>query len=272
MTSIRRADSWAPGGAAFALVFSCTVAARAASVWEPMAAMSGMTLPGGTTHSMQWTPMHGASWSGTARAFVTMWSSMMIPMMLPSAVPALWRVRDAFERRDGVGKVYGRALAPASVVLAAVAYFAVWIALGAALFPVGALAVALLRQAPTLAHTVPALTVAIVVAGGTIQFTTWKGRRLDACRRVHGNHAHAPSASNALRFGLRLGGHCVASCANWTAILLVCGMTDPAAMLAVTGAITAERLVPHTQCIRRLTGGVAIAVAIVLLVVPIVGG
>lgn len=268
MTSTRRADRGVSATALLALVFSCALVAHAALARERTtgsATMAGMTMSFGAPHSTMWIPAHGASWNSTAQAFVAMWSMMMIPMMLPSAVPALWRVRAGSVRCDAEG-TRARALAYRPVVLAALAYCIVWIALGAALFPCGALVVELLAHVPTLARAAPSLTVATLVAGGAIQFTPWKGRRLHACRRAQRREASTASASDAVRYGTRLGVDCVASCANWTAMLLVGGMMDPATMLAVTGAITAERLVTEAPYVRHLTGGIALAIAIVVLV------
>lgn len=274
MTSITRADGGARGFAAVALVVSFALVAHAASAWEPMPAMAsmpGMTTPGGATHATLWLPTHRASWSGTARAFVTMWSVMMIPMMLPSALPSLWRLRAEFERRAGADAEHMRVRALAAVVLAAASYFAVWSALGAAIFPVGAVVAAIFRRDPSLVPAVPTLTGAAIVACGTIQFSAWKARRLAACRRAHWRRSGTPTPIVGLRYGARLGVDCILSCANWTALLIVVGMMEPAAMVAVTGAITAERLSAGGHYVRQVTGGIAVAVAIVLLVRALVG-
>jgi predicted metal-binding membrane protein len=63
-----------------------------------MSAMGGMPMPGGWTMSMAWMRMPGQTWPGAAVSFLGMWFVMMVAMMLPSLVPALWRYRQAVGR------------------------------------------------------------------------------------------------------------------------------------------------------------------------------
>ena len=67
--------------------------------------------------------MHGSmtprlAWPGAA-AFVGSWMMMMVPMMLPSLVPVLWR-----RTRSGH-----------TMALASAGYFLVWAAYGVGAFP-----------------------------------------------------------------------------------------------------------------------------------------
>ncbi len=52
--------------------------------------------------------------------------------------------------------------------------------------------------------------------------------------------------------------HCGLSCANLTAILLVVGIMDLRIMIAVTAAITAERLAPSGQRVAQAIGAVGL--------------
>src|SRR5262245_37578849 len=96
-----------------------------------MWSMHGMPMPGGWTMTMAWMRMPGQSWTGAAVAFVAMWTAMMVPMMLPSFVPMLRRYRAAVMAAGEKRLVRRTAAATAG-------YFAVWAAIGAVVFPVGA--------------------------------------------------------------------------------------------------------------------------------------
>lgn len=203
-------------------------------------AMSGMgttPMPGGWRLSATWAPMCGQDWVGAAGSFLAMWMAMTAAMMLPAAGPAL--------RRDG----------RAAFVLG---YLAVWLAVGAAVFPLGAaLAWAAMREA-ALAQAMPFVGGGVVVAAGALQFTAWKARRLACCR------APCRPAGAGWRDGVRLGVHCSACCAGPTAALLALGVMDLRAMAVVTAAIVLERLAPGTWAARAL-GAVAVAGGGVLL-------
>ena len=77
--------------------------------------MGEAPMRGGWQLSNVWTPMCGQGWAGTATSFIAMWAVMTAAMMLPSAAPALWRLR----------------LGP-RIVFAGAGYLSAWIALGAA--------------------------------------------------------------------------------------------------------------------------------------------
>lgn len=235
-----------------ALVFVASVAATIAWCAE-MAAMGGLPMPGGWMLSLAWMPMCGQSWAGVAACFLGMWMAMMVAMMLPSLVPALRRYRRvAGAPRSGL------------TLLVGLGYFAVWAAIGIAIFPLGAgLAELSLRQ-PALARAVPVAAGLAVLIAGAVQFTAWKARHLACCRAAtHGRLA--PDAGTALRHGLHLGWHCACSCAGPGAVLLALGVMELGAMAAVSAAITAERLAPDGERAARAAGAVAIGAGLALI-------
>jgi predicted metal-binding membrane protein len=77
-----------------------------------------------------------------------MWVLMMVPMMLPSLTPMLWRYRQAVART--VETRLGRLTA-----LVAVGYFFVWTVFGMAAYPLGVALAAIEMQQPALARAVP---------------------------------------------------------------------------------------------------------------------
>jgi predicted metal-binding membrane protein len=228
--------------------------------------MGAMPMPDGEAMSMNWMPMCGQSWIAAAGSFLGMWTIMMAAMMLPSLAPALWRYRRS------VGGA-GRLPPPLLIALVAGGYFLVWALLGAVIFPVGAATSAAVAQHPVLARCAPIASALIVLIAGVLQLTRWKAHHLTCCRQVYRHEslergralpanagARRPgNASSAWRYGLRLGLHCSQCCAGLTAALLVTGIMDWPAMLAVTVAINLERLAPGGGRIARAIGLVTIA-------------
>lgn len=239
-----------------ALLFASAAALTIA--WcASMAAMGGMPMPGGWTMSMAWMRMPGQTWPGAAASFLGMWVVMMVAMMLPSLLPMLSRYRSAVA--PTVGASPGRL-----TVLAGAAYHMVWAAVGLAVYPLGvALAAAEMRQ-PALARAVPIMAAIVVIAAGALQFSTWKAHHLNCCRALPARGTASTTGAGAWRHGLRLGFHCVAGCANLTAILLVVGVMDLRAMAVVTAAITVERLAPNGERIARVVGAVIVVAGLFL--------
>jgi len=196
----------------------------------------GMQMPGGWTMSMAWMRMPGQSWLVACASFLAMWIVMMIAMMLPSLMPMLSRTSANAER-----------------LLAASAYFLVWLAFGAIAYPIGVfLALGEMRW-HTLAQTVPIAAAAVIVLAGFLQLTSWKARQLRECRNS------VECGANAWRHGVRYGVRCTLCCSGLMAILLAVGVMDLRAMAVVTAAITAERLASKPEIVSRTWGVLAIA-------------
>jgi len=256
-----RASRHLPPGYAFlgaaALVFVASAAATVGGA--SMHGMDGMPMPGGWEMPMAWMPVCSRTWLAAAAPFVGMWVVMMVAMMLPSLAPALWRYRRTFGGTGGMRPGLLTALAGA-------AYFLVWAVPGFAVFPLGTALTEVALRRPALAEAVPLAAGVAVLLAGAFQFTAWKARHLACCRETPGScHPLPTGAGAAWRHGLRLGFHCVASCAGLTAILLVTGIMDLRAMALVTAAITAERLAPDGARVARATGAVAVAAGLVLI-------
>ncbi|HEY9132319.1 MAG TPA: DUF2182 domain-containing protein [Dyella sp.] len=218
-----------------ALIF--TISAITTIRWST--SMVGM--PG---DSMAWQPMCGQGWIGAAVSFVGMWAVMMVAMMLPSLSPLLWR-----HLPSGT---------PGSVAITAVGYFSVWIVLGAAIFPVGAMLAVTRIPLPSLG------TGLAVSIAGALQFTAWKARHLACCRGIP-----APASSEvgvAFRHGLRMGMHCCCACVSFTFVLLAMGVMDLRAMAVVTTALMLERFAPNGTRAARSVGVIAIGAGAIWMV------
>lgn len=224
--------------------------------------MSGMPMPGGWTMSMTWMRMPGQSWIDAAAVFVGMWITMMVPMMLPSLIPMLSRYRRALATTDTTRKINTVQLGKL-IALAGAGYFFAWTFVSIAIFPVGATFAALAMQIPVLARSVPIAVAIIVVLAGAFQFTARKTHYLACCREAPKCVDIIPAKVGAAwRHGLHLGAHCIYCCANLTLILLVIGVMDLRAMIAVTSAITAERLAHDYQRVAHAIGVAFISVGV----------
>jgi predicted metal-binding membrane protein len=180
-----------------------------------------------------------------------MWTVMMVAMMLPSVTPTLWRLHVAIATAGSSRP--GRLVAVASV-----GYFTAWAGLGMIVFPLGVAFAALAMVQPAVAVAVPLASGLLVVFAGTLQLHRVEGSSACVLPDEVADARTAPvDPREALRYGLRLGRHCIHCCAGLTAILLVVGVMDLAAMAVVTAAITLERVAAVAGA--RVVGVVAIA-------------
>jgi len=222
--------------------------------------MDAMPMPGGWSMSMMWMRMPGQTWGDATASFIAMWCVMMAAMMLPSLVPSLRRYRQAISTIDG-------RRAGLLTALVGMGYFVVWTVFGMLVFLLGTTFAAAEMQWPVLARSVPMMGGVMVLIAGGVQFTHWKACRLARCREALSDaHALPAHATSAWEQGMYLGLHCCLSCANLTAIQLVIGVMDLRAMVFVTLAITAERLMPAGKLVAQAIGLVAIGAGLVLLV------
>lgn len=163
-----------------------------------------------------------------------------------SLVPTLWRYR------RGIGAAQRDRL----TAWVAAGYFCVWTLVSVAVFP---LAIAL----PAFLRATPPATGAIMLIAGALQLTRWKAHHLAGCRAVP---LPATDAESAWRQGLRLGLRCSGSSAGLTLVLLAMGMMDLGVMVAVTAAITVERVASAGERMARAIGIVLLGVGWVVIV------
>lgn len=239
--------------AATALLF-CASATLTAHACVAMADMPGMEMPGGWHMSMMWMRMPGQSWPDAAMAFVAMWTTMMIAMMLPSLYATLCRFRTA-------AGVAGARLDRLTAVVAA-GYFAVWAGAGPVVCAAGFACAALLMQWSAASRAVPLVSALLVIAVGALQFSTMKTRQLACCARVP---SVATRVAGAWRLGVQVGMSCCRCCAGLTLLLLLGGAMDLVVMSVVTVAISAERLAPPTSGVARGIGAIVIAAGLLSL-------
>lgn len=235
-----------------ALLFVAGIAATIQSV-RAMAAMGVAMMCGDGPLPTAWLRMPGQGWSDAAAMFLAMWMAMMAAMMMPVLVAML--------------RPYHRALARAGArrpgrltALAGGGYFFVWALAGLAVYPPGAALAAAAMGDPALARALVATSGGVLIGAGLIQFSHWKAHALACCGQPSGpgRTALRHDAASAWRHGLQLGLRCGCCCANLMAILLAVGIMDLGAMVVVTLAIGAERLLPAGRRIARAIGMMAI--------------
>jgi predicted metal-binding membrane protein len=172
-----------------------------------------------------------------------MWTVMMIAMMLPSLTPML----------SGAPEDHSNAEAGvARIALARAGYFSVWIALGIAIYPLGAAFAAASMRSANISRMVPYLAAISALFAALVQLSRWKACRLRHCRAAARCRALPLTAGGAWRRGVRLGIDCLLCCLPFTTMLLVAGVMNIGAMTLITAAITAEWLPPAGGCRPRI--------------------
>ena len=142
-------------------------------------------------------------------------------------------------------------------------YFAVWAVLGMAAWAAGAGVMAVEMRWGRVAEWLPVAAGVVLLVAGGVQFSSWKARQLALWRE--GSARGCPPAPNALgawRHGLRLGVRCSLGCGSLMLALLAIGMMNVVAMVAVTLAISAERLAPAPLRVARVAGVVIVVVGV----------
>src|SRR5213594_3226963 len=97
------------------------VAGVSATVYFCRSMCCQMEMPGGWTISMMWMRMPGQTWFASAISFLCMWLTMMVAMMLPSALPTFLKTRRPW----------------AFLCYMASGYFAIWLAAGIGVYALG---------------------------------------------------------------------------------------------------------------------------------------
>ena len=255
-SSVRAFGATPPVGfiAVCAFVF---IASVAATVHFCRSMSGGMNMPGGWTMAMMWMPMPGCGWSASAAMFLLSWLTMMVAMMLPSALPMLLNLRHSFSG--------GRFEAPAA--FAAAGYFFVWTLIGVLVYALGvAFAMAAMRL-EWLSRLTPALSGAALIIAGINQFTPWKMSALRQCRAPDcGTLSTVGAMTGGWRYGFKQGIVCAICCAAPMLALLVLGAMDLAVMAVIAVVIAVEKLLPRPELAARLFGALALLLGLGILV------
>jgi predicted metal-binding membrane protein len=211
----------------------------------------GMEMPGGWTMSMMWMQMPGQTWFMSGAMFLLMWLTMMVVMMLPSAMPMLNSYRRWLAGEGAVG---------ISTLVVASGYFGVWQLIGLAMYVVCVSWACATMRWSALSRLVPVLIGAMLIISGMMQFCRWKMTALKRCRDPLScaSLQAADGRNNAWWHGLRQGASCAICCSGPMLALLALGAMNPAAMVIVAVVIATEKLAPKPELISRISGALAI--------------
>jgi predicted metal-binding membrane protein len=239
-----------------------TIAAWVLTVRSASTMSLGMPMPGGWSMSMAWMGMPDQSPWERAAMFLSMWTVMMVAMMLPSAMPAALLHRGLLRsRRDRHEDAGG------SQLLLLLGYFSVWAGFGAVAYGIGsAISDAAMAYVPV-SRMVPAAIGGTLITAGVYQLTNWKQACLSHCRSPLELFAHHPirRAADSLKLGLHHGAYCAACCWGLMAIQLVLGIMSLPLMAVTAAVILLEKSWKHGARLAGAVGLLAIAGGTMLL-------
>jgi predicted metal-binding membrane protein len=190
-----------------------------------------------------------------AALILTMWITMMMAMMLPSAAPTVLLVTVLAEER-----LDNPSLVPATAMLFASGYLLVWcwFSLAATLLQWGLDKAGLLSETMALAKAVLASTV--VISAGVYQWTPLKDTCLRHCRSPTGflvRHWRRGTLG-AVRIGIRHGLFCLGCCWMLMALSFVGGLMNLSSVCAIALLVLLEKAMPAGDWLSRLTGVILI--------------
>ena len=195
--------------------------------------------------------MMEATWDGRYLLLVfLMCATMMVAMMLPSALPTILIFHRALQKDPAVRSPARRMWAFAA------GYIAAWSGFSAvATLLQWALAEAALLS-PMMVSASPWLGGAILIVAGVYQWTPFKHACLRHCRSPLAFLAEQrrPGMPGALRLGLQHGLYCVGCCWALMLLLFVGGVMSLLWIGAITAFVLAEKLAPYGAQGGRLSG------------------
>jgi predicted metal-binding membrane protein len=232
----------------FVSLMVLTAAAWGVTLYQAlsMSAPMGVVVSGGMAAEgmggMAMSGMSAANWSFAGLAvFVTVWTVMMIAMMLPAAAPMILIFASAQARRD-------RQVAVPTWIFVA-GYILVWGAAGLIVYVLVQIAAELVSHVASLARVIwaPLALGAVLTFAGLYQFTPVKRVCLHYCRSPFGFVAQywREGWVGALGMGLRHGLYCLGCCWALFAVLVAAGVMSLAWMLLLTLVVFAEKVLPH---------------------------
>jgi predicted metal-binding membrane protein len=179
-----------------------------------------------------------------------MWATMMVAMMLPSALPTILIFHRAVRNDPQVSSPARRMIAFAAGYIVAWSVFSI----GAALLQWGLAEAALLS--PMMVSASPWLGGALLVVAGIYQWTPLKYACLRHCRSPLAFLAEhwRPGMPGALRLGLRHGLFCVGCCWALMLLLFVGGVMSLLWIGGIMAFVLIEKLAPYGAQGGRLSG------------------
>jgi len=193
--------------------------------------------------------------------FLSMWSTMMAAMMLPTIVPmVLSHHAAALRRRES----------PLSTPAFVVGYMLVWSAIGVAVWTAYW---AVERWGADAGHSEwpVILAGAVLVFAGAYQFTPWKQRWAGICRSPQTFvliHSSSHGMRHPLWTGLMHGAYCLGCCCAAMLVLVVVGLTNIPAMAMLFVLFFLEKNWKHGRAVATAAGIGMIVLGVTVLAYP----
>lgn len=196
--------------------------------------------------------------------FLLMWTTMMVAMMVPAALPMVL----IFHRVSVDRRRKGAASVPTWVFVAG--YLAVWTASGAAFYELEGAVRWLAGPSAGMARLPATITALAFLAAGAYQLTPLKTVCLRHCRSPLGFvMLHwREGVVGAVRMGVVHGAYCLGCCWALMVILLGVGVMNLAWMGLLTLLIFVEKVLPGGILAGRMVGGGLIALGLLALARP----
>jgi predicted metal-binding membrane protein len=210
-----------------------------------MADMAAM----GMAHRMPWT-------AADAVLMTTMWTVMMVAMMLPTATPMILVFASVNRRRRAAGQAPG-----ASTMAFVLGYLGVWIAFAVAATAAQWALHAAALLSPDAMQAAPLVGAAVLVAAGVYQLTPLKHACLSRCQTPLGFllSEWREGRRGALVMGMRHGAFCLGCCWLLMALLFAGGVMNLAWVGGLTVFVLLEKVLPAGRVVSWLAGAALIA-------------
>jgi predicted metal-binding membrane protein len=244
-------------------LLAVTAIAWAFTLYQPFAMSASMGSAMGEMEDMEDMAMDSmaAGWSFAGLLiFVTVWTIMMVAMMLPAAAPMILIFASAQARRD-------RHVAIPTWIFVA-GYILVWAAAGLGAYVLDQAFTKLVSSQASLdpgTWAPLALGITLILAG-LYQFTPLKHVCLRQCRSPWGFVAQywREGRTGAVNMAVRHGLYCLGCCWALFAVLTAVGMMSIAWMLSLTMVVFAEKVFPYGVRISAAVGVALIAIGLLI--------
>ncbi|HEY2817095.1 MAG TPA: DUF2182 domain-containing protein [Casimicrobiaceae bacterium] len=196
-----------------------------------------------------------------AGVFLTMWTTMMVAMMLPTVVPiVLAHLSVVRRRREG----------PWATFAFIGGYLFVWSGVGIAPLIVY-WGLAQLGDDAAQTQWLPALAGTILIVAGAYQFTAWKRACLDKCQSPLAfvvTHDFGSGAGSSFAAGIVHGAACLGCCWAAMTVLLVVGLMNLLWMVVLFVLFFAEKNWKHGIVLAQIAGAAFIALGVAIIARP----
>ncbi|HEY5681927.1 MAG TPA: DUF2182 domain-containing protein [Pseudomonadales bacterium] len=184
-----------------------------------------------------------------------MWAVMMVGMMVPTAVRAIY----IYARVASQAQARGSPVAATQIFVAG--YVLVWAAFSLGATALQAALDALGLLSPAMRSSSPLLGAGLLVAAGVYQLTPWKDTCLRHCQSPAAYLAgrFGPRALDALSLGIRHGLYCLGCCWVLMLLLFLGGVMNLLWIAAIAAFVLLEKVLPPALRVSRLAAVMMIA-------------